>query len=501
MTTSVRVRRSLAVVSAAALLFSGVVVAAPAASAETVQARSFALVGSLQSELGCPADWAPECAETELAATGDRRRLRGGVRGPRWQLRVQGRRRRLLGRGLRPRRRRRQHPADGRRARDAPIRLRRQHAPGRRSRSSASHGRLLGRRRRTRRGSRSVRRARQAVLLRHDRPLRQRRPLERHRRLTGDRLATGFDPTDKGFYNGGDIAGLRSKLDYIEGLGTTAIWLTPSFANKPVQGTGADASAGYHGYWVTDFTQIDPHLGTNAELEALIDDAQRSGHHGLLRHHHQPHRRRHRLPRGRVLLHRPGDRAVPRCRRGPSSTPPPRGHGDRSRRSIPRRASRTRRWSPMPSRTSRCPRGSTTRRSTTTAADSTWSGESTTYGDFSGLDDLMTEHPAVVNGFVDVYEDWIDLGIDGFRIDTAKHVNFEFWQTVGDAACSTTRTRTASRTSSCSARSTTPTRSSSSPYVRKTDMNSVLDFTFQSSAVELRQGRLREGAAEPVRGR
>ena len=53
---------------------------------------------------------------------------------------------------------------------------------------------------------------------------------------------------------------------------------------------------------------------------------------------------------------------------------------------------------------------------------------SRTYGDFDGLDDLMTEHPTVVNGFVEVYQDWIDLGIDGFRIDTAKHVNFEFWE-------------------------------------------------------------------------
>src|SRR5690606_25975138 len=87
----------------------------------------------------------------------------------------------------------------------------------------------------------------------------------------------GFDPTDKGFYHGGDIAGLHDRLDYIEGLGTTAIWLTPSFKNNPVQGEGADASAGYHGYWITDFTQIDPHLGTNEELEALIADAHSRG--------------------------------------------------------------------------------------------------------------------------------------------------------------------------------------------------------------------------------
>lgn len=44
--------------------------------------------------------------------------------------------------------------------------------------------------------------------------------------IDGDRLAHGFDPADKGFYHGGDIAGLRQQLDYIEGLGSTAIWLT-----------------------------------------------------------------------------------------------------------------------------------------------------------------------------------------------------------------------------------------------------------------------------------
>ncbi len=44
-----------------------------------------------------------------------------------------------------------------------------------------------------------------------------------------------------------------------------------------MQGEGANASAGYHGYWVTDFTQIDPHLGTNAELEALIGEAHAKG--------------------------------------------------------------------------------------------------------------------------------------------------------------------------------------------------------------------------------
>jgi hypothetical protein len=47
--------------------------------------------------------------------------------------------------------------------------------------------------------------------------------------LGSDPMVSGFDPTKKGFYNGGDLKGLRDKIDYIQGLGTTSIWLTPSF--------------------------------------------------------------------------------------------------------------------------------------------------------------------------------------------------------------------------------------------------------------------------------
>src|SRR3954471_4058037 len=88
---------------------------------------------------------------------------------------------------------------------------------------------------------------------------------------------SGFDPTGKGWYHGGDLKGLQGKLDYIKSLGTTAIWLTPSFKNKAVQDNNGFPSAGYHGYWITDFTQIDPHLGTNADLTALVRDAHRLG--------------------------------------------------------------------------------------------------------------------------------------------------------------------------------------------------------------------------------
>ena len=61
--------------------------------------------------------------------------------------------------------------------------------------------------------------------------------------------------------------------------------------------------------------------------------------------------------------------------------------------------------------------------------DSNWSGTSVLDGDFFGLDDVFTQKPEVVKGWIDVWSGWITkFGIDGFRIDTAKHVNPEFWQ-------------------------------------------------------------------------
>src|SRR5258708_6809270 len=61
--------------------------------------------------------------------------------------------------------------------------------------------------------------------------------------------------------------------------------------------------------------------------------------------------------------------------------------------------------------------------------NSTFRGESSTMGDFVGLDDVFTENPRVVRGMIDIYGAWIDkYGVDGFRIDTAQHVNPEFWQ-------------------------------------------------------------------------
>jgi hypothetical protein len=65
--------------------------------------------------------------------------------------------------------------------------------------------------------------------------------------------------------------------------------------------------------------------------------------------------------------------------------------------------------------------------------DSTFEGESSEYGDFFGLDDIFTERPEVVEGMTAIYRGWIDQGVDGFRIDTVKHVNLGFWQAFSPA--------------------------------------------------------------------
>ncbi|MFD6420146.1 pullulanase-type alpha-1,6-glucosidase [Streptomyces sp. NPDC060194] len=245
--------------------------------------------------------------------------------------------------------------------------------------------------------------------------------------LTGSRLTTGFDPTDKGFYQGGDLKGLTDKLDYIKGMGTTAIWMAPIFKNQPVQGTGDNASAGYHGYWITDFTQVDPHFGTNADLERLIDKAHAKGmkvFFDVITNHtadviDYEEKAYNYLSKG-AFPYRTSD----------GRTFDDNDYADGERRfpkvsadSFPRTP-----VVPAAKKDLKVPSWLNDPTMYHNRGDSTFAGESSEYGDFSGLDDLWTERPEVVEGMEKIYQKWVrDFDIDGFRIDTVKHVNREFW--------------------------------------------------------------------------
>ncbi|MFN9376935.1 MAG: alpha-amylase family glycosyl hydrolase [Novosphingobium sp.] len=255
--------------------------------------------------------------------------------------------------------------------------------------------------------------------------------------IKGDRLKHGFDPTAKGFYHGGDLKGLTSRLDYIQGMGATAIWFAPIFKNKPVQGPKGDESAGYHGYWVTDFTQVDPHFGTNEDFKAFVDAAHARGmkvYMDIIANHTAD-----------VIRYRDGDANgyryrdkanFPYSRRGGVNGPAI--NAGFAGEEDPQPSNWDKLTDPTWAYTPYVPKGEENVKVPVwlndpiyynNRGDTNWVGESAIYGDFVGLDDLATRHPRVISGMIEIYGSWIErFGIDGFRIDTAKHVNPEFWR-------------------------------------------------------------------------
>ncbi|GHE59304.1 pullulanase-type alpha-1,6-glucosidase [Streptomyces griseoaurantiacus] len=299
--------------------------------------------------------------------------------------------------------------------------------------------------------------------------------------LTGSRLATGYDPTDKGFYQGGDLKGLTERLDYIRGLGTTALWLAPIFENRPVQGTGKDASAGYHGYWITDFTTVDPHFGTNKDLGTLIDKAHAKGmkvffdvitnhtadvvdHEGKSYDYLSKGAFPYLTEDGRPFDdadYANGKKKFPAVDAGSFPRTPTVAPADRHAK-VPA-------WLNDPSMYHN--RG-----------DSTYAGESATYGDFSGLDDLWTERPEVVSGMERIYERWVrDFDVDGFRIDTVKHVNMEFW-TQWATALDAYAARHGRKDFFMFGEVYSADTSVTAPYVTEGRLDATLDFPFQDAA-------------------
>jgi len=299
--------------------------------------------------------------------------------------------------------------------------------------------------------------------------------------LPNDPLVSGFDPTKKGFYNGGDLKGLRDRLDYIQGLGTTSIWLTPSFKNKAVQ-LEDGPSAGYHGYWITDFTQIDPHLGTNADLASLVNDAHGRGmkvYFDIITNHTAD-----------VIGYEEGARKAYTSKDvAPYTTAAGAEFDDRDYAGSPDfpalDPATSFPYTPVldpAEQNLKVPAWLNDPTLYHNRGDTTFTGEDSQYGDFFGLDDLFTENPRVVDGMVDVYQKWIsDFGIDGFRIDTMKHVNDEFWQVFGPRVLKYARDH-GKREFFMFGEVFDTTKSYTSHFTTTDKMQSVLDFPFQAAA-------------------
>jgi glycosidase len=222
-----------------------------------------------------------------------------------------------------------------------------------------------------------------------------------------DDQGTGeYDPHDGAKYSGGDLAGLTRRVDYIRGLGTTALWITPPVANR-----WWDASTqygGYHGYWAEDFGRIDAHFGTLPDYRRLADALHARGmllvqdvvvnHTGNFfsyAHNWNP-----RDPAARVRFN-------PDAHGRTAPTQPPFDRND--------------------------PRDPADRR----AAIYHWTPAITDYHDdrqrltyqLADLDDLNTENPAVRDALRANYGMWVrEVGVDAFRIDTALYVPPAFFR-------------------------------------------------------------------------
>lgn len=208
------------------------------------------------------------------------------------------------------------------------------------------------------------------------------------------------DPRDDRKFNGGDLAGVERRLDYIRGLGATALWITPPVANQ--WWNDKAQYGGYHGYWASDFKSVDAHFGTLAGYRRLADAM---------------HGRDLRLVQDIVVNHTADyfgwtgeydpahpERGVDLRRQYDGATAPTQPPFDRNDPRDPlQRASGIYHWTPR------------IRDFNDPVQEHDWQ--------LADLDDINTEHPGVRRALRDSYGFWIrEVGVDGFRVDTAFYV-------------------------------------------------------------------------------
>ena len=261
----------------------------------------------------------------------------------------------------------------------------------------------------------------------------------------------GYDPRDTAFFHGGDLKGLTGTcaagdngLVRIKKLGFTAVWVTPLV----VQQKPTPYGAGYHGYWGVDFLDVDPHLGTKADLLAFSECAKKLGLKLILdvvTNH-----------TGDVIAYKDKDAYIP---------------ADMVKAKSPAWLNDLSNYHNVGD------------------MNSCWGeGSCMQLGDFYGLDDIATEKPVVYNGWADVYGQWIkDYGLSGFRVDTARHVDdnfFKNWSPQINAAAQSVGID--NFTIFGEVWDVNPINLMN--YIRRNKIQTVLDFPFQRSAAEFASG-------------
>ena len=261
----------------------------------------------------------------------------------------------------------------------------------------------------------------------------------------------GFNTSLTAFYHGGDLKGLTGTcepgddgLARIKSLGFTAVWLTPVVTQQEAIGAGS----GYHGYWGVDFLNVDPHLGTNADMAEFSKCAKKLGLKVILD----------------VVTNHTGDVI----------------------KYLGNDA-----YLPAESKKLKNPAWLNDINNYHNVGDmgSCWGvGNCTKLGDFYGLDDLATEKAVVYKGWADVYGKWISqYGISGFRVDTARHVDDKFfknWSPLIQATAKKSNINDFTIFGEVFDYSTF----NLMTYVRQNKIQTILDFPFQAKATEYASG-------------
>jgi alpha-amylase len=264
--------------------------------------------------------------------------------------------------------------------------------------------------------------------------------------LITDRFANGdanndftIEPGALGKYQGGDWKGIEDHLDYLQALGVTTLWISPI-----VQNVDSDANIdAYHGYWQQDLTKLNPHMGDLASLRSMIAHAHDLGlkivldivcnHMGQLFFYDI---NKNGQPDDYVNgSGGPGDPVVQVSEYDPPWAPG--GVLSFSQEGSSGRAPVIFLNNPAINRMVGQPGILGTVGAYHGMGHILDFNDVTqrTLGDFTGgLKDIATELPEVRATLVDSFARWVEkLDLDGYRIDTVKHVESSFWPVFANA--------------------------------------------------------------------